>query len=138
MKSEAPSVLACVTCQYDCDRIIRTARKIADDCDCELRVLSVLKPMSNYADISEQIEYLYSVSKENNADMTVLFADDAAKATCGFVVKNNVQRIVTGMHDGKSNSFILRLNKLSPSTSISMISKNNMVYSLELCPCYSR
>ena len=35
-------VLACVTMQFECDRIIKVAKQIADDTDCELRVLSVL------------------------------------------------------------------------------------------------
>ncbi len=42
MKETKSSVLACVTSQYDCDRIIKTAKEIADDCGYELRVLSIL------------------------------------------------------------------------------------------------
>ena len=30
-------VLACVTMQFECDRIIKVAKQIADDTDCELR-----------------------------------------------------------------------------------------------------
>lgn len=137
LKSEKPSVLACVTSQYECDRIIKTAKHIADDCDCELRVLSVLHPTNNYTNISDQIEYLYIVAKESGADMTVLFNSNPAEAVSEFVKENNVQRIVTGMHDGKDNSFLVKFNQLSPLTSISMISKDNNVYSLDLCRCYS-
>ncbi len=137
MKNDTSSVLACVTGQFNCDRIIKTAKQIADDCDCELRVLSVLKQTSDYSKVAEQIEYLYRVSKSVGADMTVLFEDDAPKATAEFVENNNVTRIVTGMHDGKCDSFIVKFNQLLPETSISMISKDNMVYSLDLCRCYS-
>lgn len=137
MKEIKPSVLACVTIQYDCDRIIRTARQIADDCGCELRVLSVLKPTSNYSHVSDQIEYLYLVSKEAGADMTVLFQNDAPKATADFVKENNVQRIVTGMHDGGDNSFLVMFNELVPFVPITMVAKDNMVYSMELCKSYT-
>lgn len=137
MKNEKSSVLACVTGQYNCDRIIKTAKQIADDCDCELRVLSVLKQTSDFSKTADQIEYLYLVSKSVGADMTVLFENDAPKAAAEFVENNNVMRIVTGMHDGKDDSFIIRFNQLSPETSISMISKDDMVYSLDLCRCYS-
>lgn len=137
MKNERSSVLACVTGQFNCDRIIKTAKQIADDCDCELRVLSVLKQTSDYSKVADQIEYLYHVSKSVGADMTVLFENDAPKAAAEFVENNNAMRIVTGMHDGKYDSFILRFNQLSPETSISMVSKDNMVYSLDLCRCYS-
>lgn len=133
MKEIRSSVLACVTSQYDCDRIIKTAKKIADDCDCELRVLSILKPTSNYTTVSDQIEYLYLVSKESGADMTVLFHDDAPSAVSGFVKENNVKRVVTGMHDGGDDSFLVMFNKLAPKTPITMVAKDNMVYSMELC-----
>ena len=132
MKEIRSSVLACVTSQYDCDRIIKTAKKIADDCDCELRVLSILKPTGNYTTVSDRIEYLYLVSKESGADMTVLFHDDAPSAVAEFAKENNAIRIVTGMHDGGDESFLVMFNKLAPKTPITMVAKDNMVYSMEL------
>ena len=124
MKNTKSAVLACVTSQYNCDRIIRIAKEIADSSDCELRVMSVLKPMSDYSSVSD-------------ADMTVMFSDDAPKVTAEFVGDNNVERIVTGMHDGKDNSFLVKFNELSPTTPITMVSKDNMVYSMDLCRSYS-
>lgn len=132
MKETKSSVLACVTSQYDCDRIIKTAKEIADDCGYELRVLSILKPTSNYTAVSDQIEYLYLVSKESGADMTVLFHDNASSAAAEFVKENNVRRVVTGMHDGGNESFLVMFNKLAPKVPITMVAKNNMVYSMEL------
>lgn len=137
MKTKKPSVLACVTGQYECDRIISVARQIADDCDCELHVLSVIKPTKNYSSVSDQIEYLYLVSKENNADMNVLFQSDAPKAVADFAEENNVQRIVTGMHDGKNDSFLVKFNQLAPKMPITMVAENKSVYSMDLCECYS-
>ena len=84
MKNTKSAVLACVTSQYNCDRIIRIAKEIADSSDCELRVMSVLKPMSDYSSVSDEIEYLYLIAKESGADMTVMFSDDAP--TCCFSV----------------------------------------------------
>lgn len=132
MKETKSSVLACVTSQYDCDRIIKTAKEIADDCGYELRVLSILKPTSNYTAVSDQIEYLYLVSKESGADMTVLFHDNASSAAAEFVKENNVRRVVTGMHDGGDESFLVMFNKLAPKVPITMVAKDNMVYSMEL------
>lgn len=137
MKTKKPSVLACVTGQYECDRIISIARQIADDCDCELHVLSVIKPMKDYSSVSDQIEYLHLVSKENNADMNVLFQSNAPKAAAEFAAENNVQRIVTGMHDGKNDSFLVQFNQMVPKMPITMVAENNMVYSMDLCECYS-
>ncbi len=137
MKKVRSSVLACVTDQYNCDRIIKTAKSIADDSDCELRVLSVLKPMKNYLTVSDTIEYLHQVSKEVGADMTVLFSNNAAKSAAEFVRENKVDRIVTGMHDGGENSFLVEFNRCSPMTSITMVAKDNKVYSMDLCKSYS-
>ena len=138
MKTDRSSVLACVTDQYDCDRIIKTAKQIADDYNCELRVLSVLKPTQNLANVSDRIDYLYNVSKGFSADMTILFAEDAPKSTADFVKKNNVCRIVTGMHDGGENSFLVMFNKLTPFVPITMVAKDNTVYSMELCNSYQK
>ena len=132
MDNNRSSVLACVTSQYDCDRIIKLAKKISDDLGLDLRVLSVLKPTSDYSTVSDQIEYLYLVSKESGADMTILFNDDAPKSVAEFVNENNVGRIVTGMHDGGDESFLVRFNRFAPKTPITMVAKDNNVYSLEL------
>ena len=137
MKNKKPSVLACVTGQYDCDRIIKSARKFADDCNCELHVLSILKPTHNYTTVSDQIEYLYNVSKESDADMTVLFHNDPPKAVARFTKENNVKRIVTGMHDGGENSFLVMFNRFAPNVTITMVDKDNAVYSMDICKCCS-
>ena len=133
MNEQKSSVLACVTSQFDCDRIITTAKQIADDCGCELRVLSVIRPTNNYKPISDRIEYLYLVSKQAGADMTILFDKNAPKAVAGFAKDNDVERIVTGMHDGGEDSFLVKFNELAPDISISMVSKDNKVYSMDLC-----
>lgn len=133
MNSTKSSVLACVTSQYDCDRIIKAARQIADDCECELRVLSVLTPTQNYANISDKIEYLYLVSKQVGADMTILFNTDAAKATAEFAKENNAERIVTGMHDGGDDSFLVKFNQIAPDVSITMVDTDDIIYDMDLC-----
>ena len=103
-------VLACVTLQFDCDRIIKIAKQIADDTDCDLRVLSVLEPTHDYTEAAWQIEYLNMVSKQFGADMTVLFDKNADRAAAEFAKKNNVVRIVTGLHDGGKESFLVGFN----------------------------
>nr|MBQ4171958.1 hypothetical protein [Ruminococcus sp.] len=80
MYSKKPSILACVTGQYDCDRIIETAAAIAEEQECELRVLSVLRPTEDYSNVTDVLEYLHRVSKANGADMTVIFSAYAPAA----------------------------------------------------------
>lgn len=138
MYSDKPSVLACVTGQYQCDRIIKTAKEIAQIEGCELRVLSVLEPTSDYSKISGEIEYLNAVAKESGADMTILFHDNAPYACADFVNQNNVQRIVTGMHDGGAESFLVMFNRFAPMVSITMVAEDNTAYSMDVCRSAAR
>lgn len=125
------SVLACVTGQYDCDRIISTAGELAEIKNAPLHVLCVLKPGENYGSLSGELEYLYQTAKANGADMTILFSENAPKAAADFARETHCKRIVTGMHDGKMNSFLVVFNQLRPDIPITMVDKNNTVYSME-------
>ena len=132
MYSNKPSILACVTGQYDCDRIIETAAALAADQECELRVLTVLPPMADYSAVSDELEYLNMIAKENGADMTVIFSAYAPAAAAQFVNENNVNRIVTGMHDGGNQSFLVMFNQFAPDVSITMVTKDHLIYSMDV------
>ena len=132
MYDAKPSVLACVSGQYDCDRVVEAAKKLANEEDCELRVLTVLRPEADYTIISDQIEYLHLVAKEANADMTFMFRVDAADAAAEFVTENNIHKIVTGLHDGgSSKSFPVEFNRKAPDVEISVVDADNSVYTLK-------
>ena len=135
MTNHKPSVLACVTFQFGCDRIINIAKLFAKKYDCNLRVLSVLKPTDNYALYSKQIQYLYDISKKSGADMTILFDSNPVTATAQFINDNNINRLITGIPDGE-NSFLVNLNKECPEIPITMVTKDNKIYNLELCPSF--
>lgn len=126
-----PSVLACVTGQYDCDRIIAAAGEIAKDRELPLHVLCVLNTDTNYGAISTELEHLYITAKEQNADMTILFNDNAPKAAADFAKLMRCRRIVSGMHDGEITSFLVVFNRLMPQIPITMVDKNNNIYSME-------
>ena len=132
MLRNQPSVVACVTSQYECDRIIEAAEQIAAENDCELHVLSVLMPTENYALISDKLEYLNRVSKNAGADMTVIFSSDAPKAAVKFARETNAEEIVAGIHDGGRDSFLVQFNQLDPTISITMVDKNRSVYTMDV------
>ena len=132
MFSSKPSVLACVSSQYDCDRVIEAAKKLADEEDCELRVLTVIRPEPDYTIISDQIEYLNLAAKEADADMTFMFRVDAADATAEFVIDNHIYKIVAGLKDGgESNGFLVEFNRMAPDVEISLVDKDNTVFSMK-------
>lgn len=125
------SVLACVTGQYDCDRIIKTASVIAESKNLPLHVLCVLKTTSDYGSLSNELEYLYQTAKTVNSDMTVLFNDNAPKAAADFAKQIRCRRMVSGMHNGQMTGFLVLFNELRPEIPITMIDKDNIIYSME-------
>lgn len=131
VSSKRSSVLACVTGQYDCDRIISAAGEMAEMKEIPLHVLCVLKPTENYGAISGELEYLYQTAKATGADMTILFSENAPQAAADFAKETHCRHIVTGMHDGKMTSFLVVFNELRPDIPITMIDKNNAVYTME-------
>ena len=118
-----PSVLVCVTGQYDCDRLIEAGFEQAAEMGCELRVLCVHTPVNDLSVYSDEIEYLYRTAKSLGADMTVLFSGNAPKCTADFARRINARHLITGMPDMRPNGFVIRLHELLPGLRITMVTK---------------
>lgn len=123
--SKKPSVLVCVTGQYDCDRLIAAGFELAVDKGCGLHVLCVHRPVSNVGFLSEEIEYLYQTSKDLGADMTIAFNENAPQTAVDFAKKINAKILVTGMPDNRPNGFVATVHELLPKLQITMVTKNN-------------
>lgn len=89
------NTVVCVTDQRRCDRIIRAGRALADISNTGLLVVNVVRPDS-VQDV-ESMEYLFNVSKQNRAEMTLLYSDDVAKALIRFVKENKTSNLLTGI-----------------------------------------
>lgn len=128
-----PSVLVCVTGQYDCDRLIEEGFEQAAELGWELHVLCVHSAAADPAYLSDEIEYLYRTAKELGADMTMTFSDNAPKSAGDFARKINAKRLVTGMPDRRPNGFVLTLHELLPRLRITMVTKegDKLTYSLD-------
>lgn len=118
-----PSVLVCVTGQYDCGRLIEAGFDQAAELGCELHVLCVHTPLYDLSGYSEEIEYLYRTAKSLGADMTILFSGNAPKCTADFARRINARHLITGMPDNRPNGFVLRLHELLPKLRITMVTK---------------
>ena len=97
-KSEPVSktTVACVTSQLQCERIIRAGRFVADISGTELLIVNV-SPLDFTRQDGEALEHLFRVSKENNAQMTVLYSDEALKTLTDFIKKSTAVNVVTGL-----------------------------------------
>ena len=128
-----PSVLVCVTGQYDCDRLIEAGFEQAAQLGCEMHVFCVHTPDNDLTYFSDEIEYLYRTAKALGADMTVMFSIQAPQCTADFARRINAKYLITGVPDDRPNGFVLTLHELLPRTQITMVTKegDKLLYSLD-------
>ena len=118
------AILVCVTGQKDCDRLIRTGRKLADSHETELQVLCVQPAAAGLGTVeaSEELEYLRQTAR--NAE--------AALIAVGFIKQVGAIHVVTGMAEVPINGFVDTIHRMIPSVPISMVSKEGVIYNI--CP----
>lgn len=87
--------IVCVTDQKNCDRIIRSGKLLADMTGTDLAVVTVARP--NAPQDPEAVEYLFSVAKEQEAEMAILYAEDIGRALIRYVKQNKVAYLLTGI-----------------------------------------
>ena len=128
-----PSVLVCVTGQYDCDRLIEAGFEQAVALGCELHVLCVHDPAVNVSNYSDEFEYLYRTAKELGADMTIVFDKNAPGCAADFARRFNAKRLVTGMPDNRPNGFVLTVHELLPRMRITTVTEEgeSLLYTLD-------
>ncbi len=109
------NVLACVTKQKTCERLIEAAsqRRASQG---SLHVLHVAKSSWNILDNtreSEALEYLFKITKAYDAEMTMLREDDISKTIADFAIKHNIGLIVLGASlNPEENKFFKRLRAI--------------------------
>lgn len=84
-----------VTNQYSCDRMIYSGRVIADETSTELVVVGIMD--AEYALDPKVVDYLFVLSKKNQATMRLIFSEDKIKVMSEMVAQYESQYIVTGM-----------------------------------------
>lgn len=98
MKSKK-NVMVCVTQQKTCERLIKRGAKLRDSENGELYVIHVARNEWNFLDSSkesEALEYLFSISKSVEADLSVLKSDNIVKSIIDFASDKNISFIILG------------------------------------------
>ena len=103
--------VAFVTNQYSCDRIIYSSRVVADQTGTELVVVGIMD--SEYELNPQIVDYLYVLSKRNNATMRLIFSEDKTAIMSDFIGKFDSANIVTGM-PSSNQSVLYKLWKNFP------------------------
>ncbi len=109
------NVLACVTKQKTCERLIKAASQRKSD-DGSLHVLHVAKNSWNILDNnseSDALEYLFKISKSYGAEMTMLRDNNISETIAEFAKVHQVNLIVLGESSNeRENKFLKRLRSL--------------------------
>lgn len=102
------TTLVLVTDQFACERIIKSARVIADLTKTDLEVLSVVKTGAQTN--PDALEHLFGIAKEYGGKMTVEFSDSPQSAIVHFIRENRVVNAITGIPQDES-SILVRMWK---------------------------
>ena len=92
-------VLVCVTGQRTCERLIAEGSRIAIERDAELSVVHVAKKGAELLDAfseAEALEYLFKVSSDHGADMTVIRSEEEVKTVEAHARRIGATLIVLG------------------------------------------
>ena len=109
--SACGKTLVLVTNQFQCERIIRAGKRIANITGTQLMVFSVQNP--DYDPTPQAMEYLFRVSKEYDAVMNVLYSQSPEKALVEYIKDEKPDNILTGMPQ-KKGSVLHKLWKKFP------------------------
>ena len=106
-------VLVCVTVQKDCGRLIEKGRTHALELSMPLRVLHVSagKNLLGNPDAAEAMNYLYSLAREADAEMNILYDGNPAQSIARYAAAHGARAVILGQD---KSGFSLLLQALLP------------------------
>ncbi len=96
-----PVTMVLVTDQFQCERLITAGRGLADRCGTALSVINVAEDKAERN--PQAIEYLYQVSRDNDATMVIHYSDDSVKYLTQLIREEMPANVITGMPKGGSS-----------------------------------
>lgn len=124
-----PCVIACVTPQESCARLIEAGARIAAEENLPLVVLSVFKESSGLnANEGGALENLFECAKRFDARMNVYFNNSPSIVVAVASKKLGAVNLVTGFPEEGSSGFISRIHEILPDLPITMVDKESNEY----------
>lgn len=99
------NIMVCVTQQKNSERLILTGAELKKNEDDKIFVIHVVtenQSFLNQDNDGEALEYLFRVSQNVGADLTVLRSKDAFDAMLEFAIENDITDIVIGKSPEKN------------------------------------
>lgn len=88
--------MVCVTAQYSCERLIREGSKIANQTHTKLYVINVQQKDAWGNKFSKELEHLFMISNNLNAEMLTFFSDHPIDIINDCIRRSNVKHIILG------------------------------------------
>lgn len=122
------NVMVCVTQQKTCERLIQFGYNTLGEEKGELYIIHVIGKQNKFLGSSKDgdaLEYLFEISHDYGANLTVIRSDDILKTLVDLVYKNQITHIVmgeSGKESGNSDTIIGRLtNKVYGSAEVIVV-----------------
>ena len=121
-------ILACVTPQVSCSKLIETGKVLAKQNDVTLEILCVFPQKACLNPNVEALCELQRVATEADAPMTIVFNDSPVLAASSYAVKKKAFTLLTGFPRENSSKFIESFHAILPEIPISMVDDDGKVY----------
>lgn len=118
--TEVKNVMVCVTQQKTCERLITAGHEKVEEGKDNLFIINVVSENDSFLQHSNEaqaLEYLFTVSRDAGADLTVVRAKNIIGAMADFAYENEITHIILGASpDGDiiNHPVARRLKKLVP------------------------
>jgi K+-sensing histidine kinase KdpD len=132
MSKRQASILACVTNQQSSGRIIERAAKAAAASGAKLQILSIQSLPLGFIKGKdfETLEYLYGISKQFNAEMTVICSKNPALTAIEYIKRKHITNIITGKPTSNERGFVSVIAAVLPKVKISSLTPDGTLYDL--------
>lgn len=108
LSEKKDTLLVWVTNPYACERIVRVGKKMADELNKSLTVISIQKEVrDNWNKCGEDLEMLYEAAKSADAELTVIYSDNSIEAAVKTINELKPSAMVTGLPGSEGKSVFL-------------------------------
>ena len=123
------NILVCVTQQKTCERLIKKGAHLREKLGGDLYVIHVAKEGVNFLGNqkeAEALEYLFDISKNVGAELTVLRANNIISTIEKFAVEKSIGHIILGetTDDFNDDGIIKEIRDSLPSCEFYIMSRN--------------
>lgn len=129
MKKTKGKVLALVTAQYSCERIINTAKQYAENLNCELTVLTAQPLKATPENRSKDMICLTKLSKNTGKNIKIIYSNEPLKAVIREITNTSPVHIFMG-NSGENNTFLTMLKVGVTNAPISVVGPEGIIFTL--------